>query len=390
VLRAFQPDVVYLWNLLGIGGLGLVACLRHLGIPWVWHLMDAVPTFLCSGEGVNPVLVQEFNRQISGSYLACSLRVVDEVAASGIELRGKLGLIPNWVTGPRRHEARQYYQGGKLRIVSAGQIGWQKGTDILIESARRLRDSGLGNFSVDLFGKVGDPAMTERIRASRLEDRITLRGLKGHAEIIERFREYDVLAFPTWEREPCAFAPLEAASQGCVPIVTRTCGNAEWLIHGIDCLKIDRSPESLTQSLRDVLEGRINLGTLARRGADRVQQDFHLDELLPRIEQTLAEASHQARTALGTAEEAYRLALLAEKLTRTLMQEPVNQGGLFRTLLSFGRRFWPIVQQYLRPLYRRHERSEAVHLENLALRRRMAHLESRLGMSRSLRDREAS
>jgi hypothetical protein len=203
----------------------------------------------------------------------------------------------------------------------------------------------------------------------------------GHAEIIERFRDYDVLAFPTWEREPCAFAPLEAAAQGCVPIITRTCGNAEWLIHGIDCLKIERSPEDLTRVLGDVMERRVGLETLARRGARRVQQDFHLDELLPRIEQALAAASRRKGGEGGTPEEAYRLALLAEKLTRTLIQDNANQGGLFRTLLSFGRRFWPIAQQYLRPLFRRRERQEAVELENTALRRRVAQLESRLDPS---------
>src|ERR1051326_6991067 len=47
LVEEFQPDVAYLWHLVGIGGLGLVACLQYLHVPWVWHLMDCVPRSLC-------------------------------------------------------------------------------------------------------------------------------------------------------------------------------------------------------------------------------------------------------------------------------------------------------------------------------------------------------
>ncbi len=47
-LTDFNPDVVYVWMLVGIGGLGLMACLHHLRVPWVWHLMDEVPSKLCA------------------------------------------------------------------------------------------------------------------------------------------------------------------------------------------------------------------------------------------------------------------------------------------------------------------------------------------------------
>ena len=47
----FRPDVAYAWMLVGIGGLGLMATLRHLGVPWLWHLMDDVPLALCRPGG---------------------------------------------------------------------------------------------------------------------------------------------------------------------------------------------------------------------------------------------------------------------------------------------------------------------------------------------------
>ncbi len=47
-LRETDPEVVYLANLVGLGGLGLVSCLDYLGIPWVWQLGDRIPVDLCT------------------------------------------------------------------------------------------------------------------------------------------------------------------------------------------------------------------------------------------------------------------------------------------------------------------------------------------------------
>ena len=43
-IQVFEPDVVYLWYIWGIGGLGLLDLLEQLGIPWIMHLMDNVPS----------------------------------------------------------------------------------------------------------------------------------------------------------------------------------------------------------------------------------------------------------------------------------------------------------------------------------------------------------
>ena len=49
-LDEFRPDVVYLWNLVGLGGLGLVGCLHYLQAPWVWHLMGDIPLTICKRQ----------------------------------------------------------------------------------------------------------------------------------------------------------------------------------------------------------------------------------------------------------------------------------------------------------------------------------------------------
>ncbi len=320
----FRPDAAYVWNLTGVGGLGLMAALQHLGVPWLWHLMDDVPLALCrqGGKLIEPLL-REVDRQLEGRYLACSTRLVEEIEAGGIRLKPRVSVIPNWVVGePPPPRERAYCPGQTLRIMAAGQIAQHKGADHVIEAAARLRDRGVERFSVDFYGLVDDlffPALT---KSRGLERHVTFRGSKPQAELARLYPRYDVFAFPTWHREPFAFAPLEAAWRGCVPLMSQHCGNAEWAVHGVHCLKAERTPDAFADMLGAVIDGSVDLAPIARRAASVVGRDFHLDALIPKIERalTLAREEHRGRPA-GSAEEAYRMALLAEKLTRVLVQE---------------------------------------------------------------------
>jgi glycosyltransferase involved in cell wall biosynthesis len=324
VIDDFQPDVAYLWHLVGIGGLGLVACLQFLHVPWVWHLMDCVPRSLCSRLGRPvPGLAAAFSQQIQGHYLACSRRLLQEIEQGGIALRSRVELVPNWIRGRRPAPRMRFFDGGHLRIVTAGQIGRHKGIDILIEAAARLRAQGYENFSVDIYGKVTDAHFPGLICRHGLERHVVLKGVRSQEELMQLYRAcaYDVFAFPTWEREPFAFGPLEAAAQGCLPVISRICGNAEWFVHGVHCLKAERTAEAFAQTFAAILRGAIDLGPLARRASEVVWRDFHLDAVLPRIEAALGSAV-PCTGRRGSMEQAYHLAVLAEKLAQVLVQEP--------------------------------------------------------------------
>jgi glycosyltransferase involved in cell wall biosynthesis len=323
-LDAFGPDVVYVWNLVGLGGLGIMGCLQHLGVPWVWHLMDRVPRDLCRmpfGPPRTPLagLVRD---HLEGTYLACSRRVVEEIDDPEAILRGSVELVPNWIVGDEPPPRTRFFRGGRLRVASAaGHLCTPKGTELIIEAAHLLRQSGQTDFVIDLYGQVMDDTYPSLIGRHDLGAWVRLRGLRDQRELARLYREYDVFAFPTWEREPFGFAPLEAAAAGCVPIVTNNCGISEWLVHAVHCWKIERSAAALADALADVLDGRIELAPIGRRVAGVAWKDFHIRRVLPRIERALARAAEQRRLASGDAGEAYHLAVLAEKLTQVLIEE---------------------------------------------------------------------
>jgi glycosyltransferase involved in cell wall biosynthesis len=314
--------VGYIGNLIGRGGLGLIGCLQHLKIPWVWQLGDNVPGILCgTSRGTYRALAAEFSRQVRGHYIVVSQQLVHQIASHGVTLQGDVEIIPNWIVGERPPPRTSFYRGGTLRIMSAGQVARHKGIDTIIEAAARLRDAGHGNFVMDVYGKIYSPLFGDLIRKFDLAEHVTLKGVRPQPEIMRLYSDYDVFAFPTMEREPFGLVPLEAAGRGCVPVITQRSGIAEWLVHGVHCLKAARNPAAFAGIFQAVLEGRIDLRPIARRAQVTAWRDFHIDAILPRTERKLAAAARQSRAGAGTVAEVYRMARLAEQLAQVLYQE---------------------------------------------------------------------
>lgn len=326
-LRRFGPDVVLFSNLVGLGGLGLVGCAQHMGVPWVWHLGDYTPLELCStGDGLAPGLASLFARHVRGHFIAVSTRVVQGNSFGGLALNGHVEVIPYWFQGQRSTAEAARAPGG-LRVVSVGRLDRQKGTDLLIEAAALMRDGGLDDFRVDLVGANADPEFSSMVRRLDLARHVRFLGTLDADAVSSLYGDYDVLAFPTRVREPFGLVALEAAARGCVPMISHDCGVAEWLVHGVHCLKVERSAAAVAETLRAAADGRTDLPSLARRARAAVWNDFHLDVIVPKIESVLGRAVDDARAEgrkPGSASEAYRLACLAEQLTHRMADEALS------------------------------------------------------------------
>jgi glycosyltransferase involved in cell wall biosynthesis len=315
VLEDEGPDVVYVCSVVGLGGLGLIGCLQQMQVPWVWQLGDDVPRYVCSKWGrVLPEVARQFGRLARGHFIVVSTRLRREIEASGVPLNGHVEVLPNWVVGEHPEGRTSYYRGGRLRVVSAGRLSPAKGIDLLIEAVARLRDEGCDAIELDLYGRAADVDEThypDLILEHGVGDRVALKGARAHDDLGRLYAGYDLFAFPTWAREPFGLGPLEAAAHGCVPAIAAHCGLAEWLVHGVHCLKADRSAESFARLFREVIDGRIDLRPIAARASAAVARDFHLDAVIPRIERILRRASQQPRGRPRPADEVYRMALLA-------------------------------------------------------------------------------
>jgi glycogen(starch) synthase len=293
LLRDFSPDVVYVWNLFGVGGIAILDLLNTLHVPWVMHLMDNMPHHLLAGapSHVRSVFggsaIDLFSR---GRIIAMSEKLVEEVLTqTGIAFDGGVEIVPGWVDVSGLPEPSETLRGDTTRFVCTGQIIEHKGIDLILEAAALLRGQNVGRFTIDVFGR-GDIAfyidMAQRLG---VQDIVFFRGSRPQHELLSLYPGFQAFLFPTWEREPFGFTPIEAAACGCVPILTRQCGAAERLVDTAHCLKIDRTIEDLVGAMRQIVTGSVDVAAMSRRATAAVRSDLSLERALTRIEGVLAE-----------------------------------------------------------------------------------------------------
>jgi len=319
-VEEFQPDVCYLWNLVGLGGVALVGALEYLGRPWLWHLSDAIPSQLCNFEGRILPIGDLLSSQMSGRFLAVSQGLINEIEHV-VSLGTRARLVPNWATDAEGSLRREYYDGTFLRIAFAGQLVEQIGVLIALDAVAEIRDLGYSNFSLDLYGKGDTVLIADRIHQLGLDKFVTLRGWTDQKELRRQFRRHDLFIFPTWAREPFAIVALEAGAEGCVPLLSSPSGDSEWLVEDVHCLKARRDPSAFAATVRRVLDGEVDLAAIGRRAASFVRSEFTLNRVLPVIEEELGAMALQARRPRGSSQDLFHIALITEAMARRSLSE---------------------------------------------------------------------
>jgi glycosyltransferase involved in cell wall biosynthesis len=195
-----------------------------------------------------------------------------------------------------------------------------------MEAARRLLYSGRSGFTIDIFGGGMDDYYQCLILDFGLQDHVHLRGSLPQSDLIARFWDYDIFLFPTWSREPFGFAPLEAASCGCVPIISRECGIAEWCVDGVHAIKVAPEAEALAETVGRILDEKTDLVSIARRARWAISTGFSLQRVGDYVERAFDEVRHSEAVRPGRPEDAYNLGRLAERLALDWAARPQNLG----------------------------------------------------------------
>ena len=308
------PHVVCCFNLAGLGGFGLLQFLAVSQMPTVAVMMDNWFQGAAAWHGT-AALRRWFaipNGLCGAQLVACSRNLLGEVEAELGEAVPNPVLIPAWVEIDRL--------GGTLptadetvRFLFNSQLIPPKGIELVIAAAAALRSAGVDGFTIDLFG-TGDIAGTlQRAYANGLGPIVRYCGTLPKVDMMRRYAGYDALLFPTWEREPSGFVASEAASAGCIPIITARAGASEYLLDGHDCIKIVRSTEALEAAMRRVvampLATRLAFRQRVGRSARRI---FDARIWFDELERVLEETARPSAAA-GDPDAAYAaLALLGQ------------------------------------------------------------------------------
>lgn len=299
-IAEFRPHCVYFFNLYGLGGLGIIDAVNTLKYPWVMHLMDQLPQML--KLGVHRSVLELFNATNgniyrAGKLISMSAHLLREIEKNcGFKYAMDADLVPGWADAEGPVRDRDYLQNGHAQFVTAGAILAHKGIDVIIQAVALLKQEMISNFTVTIYGNGQQAFYINHCKQFQVLDKISFRPMQTQAELTEIYRASDAFLFPTWEREPFGFAPIEAAAVGCVPIITHNCGAAERLIRNINCLKIERTADALRDAMKSVCSGLAPLAILGKNAQMIARQDLSFATCLGRIENILSTAIYKAKT----------------------------------------------------------------------------------------------
>lgn len=285
------PDVVYLWNLTGVGPLGLLVGVNALGLPAVLHLMDYYPETVARLLGERGGDYVAFvNRALRPSLLCCSNTVRQHVESVGI--RCDTRVLYNWVELdriPPRSDAA-WTPDRVLRLAYVGQLLEAKGVYLALEAVAALAENERRRVRLDLIGR-GSHAELARLHAQiaalRLAGTVTIHPPREHDHMLRTYRDYDVLLFATHHREPFAFVPVEAMAAGLVVVLGDEGGNAEIARDGENCLWVRRDATSIAEALRRLLGEPALVGRIGGQARSYVARRHDVGEALDAIEETL-------------------------------------------------------------------------------------------------------
>lgn len=176
---------------------------------------------------------------------------------------------------------------GRLRVLLAARLLWEKGIQEFVDAAELLRQQGRDvEFVLAGMPDQGNPRSVGLAQVQQWADAALVQWL-GHVDDMPAlFASVDVMALPSYYREGVPKSLIEAAACGLAIITTDLPGCREVVTqHGIDGLQVaPRNPRALADRIIELDDDRELLVQLGYRARQRALSDF--DERLV-IQRTL-------------------------------------------------------------------------------------------------------
>jgi glycosyltransferase involved in cell wall biosynthesis len=305
-VKTIHPDVVYVWELAGVGVTSLLRTLAELQIPVVFHLNSYWLIYASSPDTAQSRLHTRWLKQwLIGSvpemkqrsFIAISNTVKQQYIQAGFQPeRIKViynGIDPRFLTLPRTEDV----SGVKVRsqLLFVGRLRVEKGLLVLLKALDILnneQEGGVqGKVHLNVFG-TGDELYTREmesfLREKGLTEIVTFHGTVPQDELIGHYDRADMLLVPSLWQEPFGLVVAEAMARGLPVIASHLGGPAEILVDKVNGLLVEPNDEqALVSAMREMLdhpEKRQQLGKAARV---TVQQRFTIEENARHVERHL-------------------------------------------------------------------------------------------------------
>lgn len=304
-ITAIQPDILYVWEITGLGLISMLEALNVTTLPIVYHLESYWLQYALSPETTQTRLrTRQLKKLLIGSVpfprytslIAASSAVKDEYRKIGcngerIEVIYN-GIDERFLSAP---SGKNEQPSDVTRLIYVGRLCEEKGVLALLKALAMLTNNQqLSPFMLDVFGD-GDEAYVKElygfVQANRLDTLVTFHGKVPQDELIRRYDRADIMLIPSIWKEPFGLVVAEAMAR-CLPVITTNIGGpAEIVTHEIDGLLVKPDDAgALAEAVLRLVDDHLLRTHMAEAGRLTVQQRFTSAANARKIEQHLLRA----------------------------------------------------------------------------------------------------
>lgn len=315
--REFQPDLVYMWNPVGIS-LSIVSVAQQLGLPvcyfvsdhWVeeWEKDPGYRTWEKQRPGIRrPFLWKGVLRLLNVLNLSHApappnlhhLQFVSESLKRDALQKGRdveKAQVIHWGVDAERFQMTERPQQSK-RLLFVGQVTRHKGVHTAVEALNLLVQSGHKTATLTIVGDSAAKAFKAELRQMislyQLEKHVHFTGLVQREDTPRIYQEHDVLIFPSVWDEPFSITVLEAMASGLAVVGTATGGSGEILEDGVNALVFEKeNAQQCADQISRLFSDREFFEQVRRRGRCTIEQKHRLEQMVDTIEGLLMVAAN--------------------------------------------------------------------------------------------------
>ena len=318
MLKTYQPDVLYVWNLAGLS-ISMVLLAQSQRVPSCYFVSD---DWLSRWEGDRSFRFWQGGAEqgriarLSKAALRSIFGLLDAVPSGSLDLRHvqfaseylkRVALragkpvddaeVIHWGVDAVKYPFKKESKGSK-RLLYVGQLAPEKGVHTTIEAMRILvREHECSSLKLTIAGSAAvrpdyGRELQDLVRRHSLSDNVSFAGYVSHEHLPAVFHEHDILLFPSVWDEPFSIALLEGLSCGLAVIATATGGTPEILRHEVNALLFPKEDAAACagQILR-LLNEEASFERIRKNGRCTVEEEFRLESMIDRIEHSLIRTS---------------------------------------------------------------------------------------------------
>jgi glycosyltransferase involved in cell wall biosynthesis len=274
-----KPDLIYLFNILGLGPVGILELCVGSGIPTICHLMDDWDGVVSSNLDSVDLRLKWASCKAQARGIACSQYTL--ISNSRIGSFENPVVIPSGVEFP--NSIPPYMSKSESpKFLYYGQLHRGKGVHQIIRAFQRAKNAlPKSKPTLTIIGK-GDPKYIAEINRIASEDPHSSPAIKFISYmpkdvLMKKIPSYTIAFFPLRNVEAFGYAPVESVASG-VPAVICEDMPLFSFIKNVQpsSLKIKSQDdiESMTQIMMDVINSKIDIESARRIQFDGFKKQF--------------------------------------------------------------------------------------------------------------------